>query len=98
MFKLLDIIPRVKEDVAFKVPKLNLENVNFLRDKFNIKYFSVNSMVYLEYVDVSRLVTPDVSFVVLNITNKQTKIIEIFKNEEEFLEVYNVKNINIIKE
>lgn len=96
MFKLLDIIPRIR---AFKVPELNLKNVNLLRDKLGIKYFSVNGKVYLEYAnDSSRLVKPNESIVVIHITNNKYHIMNIFHNEEEFLEVYNVTNINIIKE
>lgn len=96
MFKLLDVIPRMQ---AFKVPELNLKNVNLLRDKLGIKYFSVNGTVYLEYAnDSSRLVKPNESVVVTHIINNKYHIINIFHNEEEFLEVYNVTNINIIKE
>lgn len=95
MFKLLDVIPRIQ---AFKVPELNLKNVNLLRDKLGIKYFSKNGTAFLEYDDSSRLVKPNESIVVIHITNNKYHIMNIFHNEEEFLEVYNVTNINIIKE
>ena len=98
MFKLLDITPRIHENVAFKVPELNLKNVNFLKDKFGIKYFSKNSTAYLEYDDNSRIVIPNKSIVTMNMSGYKNNIIEIFPNEEEFLKVYNVKNITIIKE
>lgn len=95
MFKLLDVIPRIQ---AFKVPELNLKNVNLLRDKLGIKYFSKNGTAFLEYDDKSRIVIPNESIVVIHITNNKYHIMNIFHNEEEFLEVYNVTNINIIKE
>ena len=34
----------------------------------------------------------------MNMSGYKNNIIEIFPNEEEFLKVYNVKNITIIKE
>lgn len=39
MFKLLTIVPRLQ---AFVVPDDDLEGRALMRDKFNIKYFSVN--------------------------------------------------------
>ena len=98
MFKLLDISPRIHENVAFKVPELNLKNTNFLKDRLGIKYFSKNGTAFLEYDDKSRIVIPNTSIAIMHMNGKTNKIIDIFDNEEEFLEVYNVKNINIIKE
>ena len=90
MFKLLTIVPRLQ---AFVVPDDDLEGRALMRDKFNIKYFSVNGVPYLEHS--GNKVIPNESVAIIQNIDGIHRVTKIFNNIDECLKVYNVTNIDI---